>query len=63
MAMQAGIRTQEVNPAKLGMLYCKEFELSRVTQALKGKTSVHKNYVMLLLNRGGQQQDSLPRHW
>jgi hypothetical protein len=32
MVMQAGIRTQEVNPAKLGMLYRKE---SGITQELK----------------------------
>src|SRR5215831_10818015 len=29
-AMQAGIRTQEVNPAKLGLLCRKEFELNNV---------------------------------
>ena len=30
MAMQAGIRAQEVNPAKLELLYRKEFALSQV---------------------------------
>lgn len=36
MVMQAGIRTQEVNPAKLGMLYRKEFQLSRVRMGETG---------------------------
>src|SRR2546427_10218565 len=48
-AMQAGIRTQEVNPAKLGMLYRKEFELSRVrpgeTVALLTDLSTRREYV------------------
>jgi 2,5-dihydroxypyridine 5,6-dioxygenase len=49
MVMQAGIRTQEVNPAKLGMLYRKEFELSRVrpgeTVVLLTDLSTRREYV------------------
>ena len=49
MAMQAGIRAQEVNPAKLGMLYRKEFELSRVqpgeTVILLTDLSTRREYV------------------
>ena len=49
MAMQAGIRTQEVNPAKLGMLYRKEFALSQVqageTVVLLTDLSTRREYV------------------
>ena len=49
MVMQAGIRTQEVNPAKLGMLYRKEFELSRVrpgeTVILLTDLSTRREYI------------------
>ncbi len=49
MAMQTGIRVQEVNPAKLGLLYRKEFELSRVqpgeTVALLTDLSTRREYV------------------
>jgi 2,5-dihydroxypyridine 5,6-dioxygenase len=49
MAMQAGIRTQEVNPAKLGPLYRKEFTLSQVrpgeTVALLTDLATRREYV------------------
>ncbi len=49
MAMQAGIRTQEVNPAKLGLLYRKEFTLSQVrpgeTVALLTDLATRREYV------------------
>lgn len=49
MAMQAGIRAQEVNPAKLGLLYRKEFALSQMrpgeTVALLTDLSTRREYV------------------
>jgi 2,5-dihydroxypyridine 5,6-dioxygenase len=49
MSLQAGIRVQEINPAKLAMLYCKEFELSRVrsgeTVALLTDLSTRREYI------------------
>ena len=49
MAMQAGIRAQEVNPAKLGLLYRKEFALSQMqpgeTIVLLTDLSTRREYV------------------
>jgi 2,5-dihydroxypyridine 5,6-dioxygenase len=49
MTLQAGIRVQEVNPAKLAMLYRKEFELSNVrpeeTVVLLSDLSTRREYV------------------